>query len=994
MQSILAGAKALGYPALALTDTNNLYGAIPFYKQARELGIKPILGCELRCEQGRVVLLVRNRTGYANLCKVITRRHIQEHFSLAPVLSRFHEGLHILCDDPEVAARLVRCVDSCCLWLLLTAPGPSAAQRMQISRRAHELKLGVVATPDVYFLEQEDYALHRVLSAIRQNTLFSKLRPEDLAHPQSFLPSPQEIQKRFQDCPEGLLNNARIVEDCDLDVVMGRPIFPKFPLPRGETAPSFLSQLCFDGLKARYRPVTRKVSTRLRRELRIIEKLGFTEYFLFVWDILSFARQNRIPTVGRGSGASSIVSYALGITSVDPIEYHIPFERFLHLKRADCPDLDIDLCWIKRDEVINSIYEKYGASRVAMVATHSTFRLRGAFREVAKAFGVSNGIVNDMGRRLPYDAGYGLREALQNAPPGVRDRVDDHVLRAVWEFGDRIRGFPKHLGIHCGGLVIGDKTLDHYVPLEIAAKGIVITQFEKDAIEDVGLVKMDFLGNHGLTIRDEASALIERETGQALRVEEIPKRDRCTARLLRRAQTLGCCQLESPAMRHLLRMLRASTVEQVMQALGLIRPGPASLGMKEKFVRRARKLEPAVLPHPSLAEALGDSYGIMLYEDDAMLVAQALAGVDLGEGDLLRKVIKKERSRDKLIEVSEAFVQKAASNGVPAQTAREMWTQMAKFNSYSFCKAHAASYAILAYQLAFLKAHYPLEFMVAVLNHQWGMYPKRVHLEEARRLGIHILGPCVNRSDRDFTVENSSIRVGLEQIRGLTGSSITSLIERRSRRPFRSLGDLVARVPISRKEAADLVLCGAFDFTGRARPQLLWELEASFEVLRKASAHPTLFPLERAGAAPELRDYSPTQKLKHELKILELFVSQHPMEMLRPYLDEWGFIKSRGIGQRIDRTVRVAGILAATREMDTSHDRGAMEFLTLEDEDGIFEVTLFPRIHRRYRHLIDDMGPYLVTGKVENQYGSLSVTASELRAFPRESGNAARPSVA
>ena len=975
VERIVERARELHLPAIALTDTNNLYGAVPFYKLAREAEIKPVVGAEIRSGSLRAVLLARDLAGYRSLCKIITRRHLDDDFSLPACLMEFHEGLHILTEDVALAEKLAGRLDRDRLHLMLIYPGRTSAQWRTICRKAGEIGVGAVATPDVHFLDPEEYEIHRALTAIRENTLLSRLSPQDLAHPHSYLAPPERMASLFQDYPEALANARRVIEDCNLEIPLRRPIFPRYPLPAGETPQGFLSRLCREGLRSRCHPAPPAYTERLRHELEIIQKLGFTEYFIFVWDILSFARRKGIPTIGRGSGASSIVSYALGITQVDPIKYDIPFERFLHTQRSDCPDLDVDLCWIKRDRLIESVYEKYGASKVAMVSTHVCFRLRSAFREVAKAFGVPNEIVNRMSRRLPYESKRPLRDLAREA--GVQEHLslDEEAFARIVSVAERIRGCPRHLGIHCGGLVIGDGPLDGYVPLERAAKGIVITQYEKDAIEEIGLVKMDLLGNHGLTIRDEAVRLVAESRGVRLDMDGIPDPDPETADLLRNARTISCCQLESPAMRNLLKMLQAVSVKEVMQALALVRPAPASCGMKERFIRRARGLEPWRFSHPALKDALRDSYGIMLYEDDAMLVASALGGFSVEEGDLLRRAISKSRSRDRLLEISRRFLEKAAANGVPIKIAREMWLQMAKFTSYSFCKAHAASYAKVAYQLAYLKAHYPLEFMAAVLNHHWGMYPKRVHLEEARRLGIRVLGPCVNRSAAEFTIEDGCIRIGLSQVKDLSERTIGAICKQRPEEPFRSLNDFLGRVKISEPKAESLILCGAFDFTGRIRPQLIWQLKTAFPILRQHTGKGSLIRAEpELPEPPPLRDYSPLQRLAYESSVLGMSPQEHIMAILRPMLRKRGILDSRTLSEMVEKDVRIGGTLAAFRPTSTRRN-GQMEFLTLEDEVGVFEVTLFPQAYRKSGQLIDGYGPYVAQGRVEDRYGALSVSA-------------------
>ncbi len=978
VERIVGRARRLGLPHLALTDRNNLYGALPFYQLARDAGIQPILGAEVTAAGQRAILLARNRTGYAHLCTILTRRNLDPAFSLQDALAQFQDGLHILTEDISLAEALAERVERGRLWLLLAFPGRPVGRWHALCRAADELDLPLAASPDVYFLDPDEYPVHQTLAAVRENTTVAKLRPQQVAHPESVFLPPQRARQVFQAYPTALANARAIAEDCTLDLDLGTPIFPHYQLPDGETPQSHLRRLCNEGLRRRYRPVTRQARQRLAHELEVIDALGFTEYFIFVWEILAFARERGIPTVGRGSGASSIVSYVLGITQADPIACDIPFERFLHMQRADCPDLDVDLCWIKRDQLIESIYRRYGADRVAMVSTHNTFRLRSAFRDAAKAFGLPNDVVNRMSKRLSHDGGGTVRQAVQRAGVDRFTAASGTTLDAIAETAERIRGFPRHLGIHCGGLVIGDKPLENYVPLERATKGIVVTQYEKDAIEDIGLVKMDFLGNHGLTIRDEAVRLVRQTRGVELDVDAVPDDDSKTARLLAEARTLSCCQLESPAMRNLLRMLRVRSVKELMQALALIRPAPASCGMKEQFVRRKRGLDDWAPPHPSLEGVLDDTYGIMLYEDDAMRVAAAMADVSREEGDLLRRAIAKGDSPQALAEVSRTFLEKAIANGVPSEVAEETWLQMAKFNSYSFCKAHAASYAILAYHLAWLKAHYPLEFMTAVLNHQWGMYPKRVHLEEAKRLGLEVRLPCANRSQKEFAVEEGAIRIGLGQVRDLTERAIESLLNERQRRLFDSLADFLTRVPIAEGEAENLVLCGAFDFAVRNRPELVLELKTTYAA-RREQANQDGLGLRAAPAfpPPRLRAYSREQRLACELDLLGLSVGEHPMAALRPWLAERGIVDSAALPRRVGQRVRAAGVVAATRSTTTRKGE-PMRFITLEDETGIFEVTLFPRTCRRYSRVVDTYGPYLVEGTVEDQYGALTVNARRL----------------
>lgn len=985
-ERLIALAARMGYHAFALTDVNNLYAAIPFHRLAKEAGIKPIVGCEIMGKSGGALLLAENLDGYRNLCRIITRRNLDENFSLVECLARHSGGLHALTEDVALAERLAPVLDRDRLWLALSWPRRSRRHIENLIDGSRRLGLELVASPRSFFIDKSEHETHRLLTAIREKALLSELPDESLDSADCLLPSPERFAEIFRRRPDALRNNARIVERCSLDLPTGKPIFPHYPLPEGETERGFLERLCRDGLRRRHGAIPAASLARLERELGVIDQLGFSGYFIFVWDILGFARERGIPTIGRGSGAGSIVSYALGITNVDPVAYDIPFERFLHFRRADCPDLDVDLCWKRRDELIEHIYEKYGAMRVAMVSTHSAFGPRAAIRETARALGIPDGAVGRLCNNLPYASDDNLRRLLGGARTESAALMRDPEVSVAIELAERIRGFPRHIGTHCGGLVMADGTLDSYVPLQRAAKGILITQYEKDAIEEIGLVKMDFLGNHGLTVRAETLGLVARN-GEAPRPEEIPERDEATARMLREGRTLGCGQLESPAMRNLLSMLQPQSPKEIMRALALIRPGPAAMGMKERFVRRSRGLEPVAYPHPLLADALKDNFGVMLYEDDVMLAACALAGMTPEEGDLLRKTLKKERSPERLEAAFRRFADRAAGRGVSNDVAREVWEMMLKFRSYSFCKAHAASYALPAWHLAWLKAHHPLEFMVAALNHQWGMYPRRVHLSEARRLGIGILPPCVNRSMGAFTAEDGRIRVGLESMMGLGGATIETIIDARRDGAFDGMSDFAARTRLGASEMESLALCGGFDFTGRTRPQMIWELKSAFQRRGKGSGG-TGVPLFLASSEPPpLPEYSPERRLAFELTILDLPVSMHPMEPVRPRLERSGFIRSGALEEMKGRVVRLAGVPAASRRVRT-RTGGMMEFLTLEDEDRVFEATLFPSVYERLRGRSDEDGPYLVEGTVEDQYGALSINARRIRRMESRATNA------
>jgi DNA-directed DNA polymerase III PolC len=710
--------------------------------------------------------------------------------------------------------------------------------------------------------------------------------------------------------------------------------------------------------------------------------MGFPEYFLVVGDLVRHARGRGIPVVGRGSGASSLVAYVLGITSVDPIRYRLYFERFLNSLRDDWPDLDVDLCWRGRDEVIEYAYERYGRDRVAMISTHNHYHPRSAFRDVARAFGLPQETVNRVSRRIPHDVDLPLSEVFRRSSL-LRDYpLDREPYDAILRLAEAIRGFPRHLGIHCGGIVIADRPIDRCVPLEEATKGIVVTQYEMDAIEEAGLVKIDLLGNRALSTIRETLRLARETRGAEIDLDTIPHDDARTAAILRTGATLGCFQIESPGMRNLLKMLGSSSMAGTIDAHSLIRPGPASSGMKEHFIRRAHGLEPVSVPHPAMAELLADSHGVLLYEEDVMAVASRVAGITLEEADLLRRRIAKAQDETSMREVADRFLAQAIARGVPPAAAKETWALLARFSGYSFCRAHAAGYGVLAYQTAYLKANFPAEHAVALLNNHQGMYPLRVHVEEARRRGIEILLPCVNRSEEEFSLDEGRVRVGLFLVRVLS-SPVRDRI--RAERPFRSLADFVRRVRPARREAENLIVVGAFDWTGVPRTGLLWELYGTYEGHRKEwRREPGMFDAclgdpER----PELRELPIEERLRYEIEVLGLAISAHPIALVRRNGRAEGWHDSRELTRRGSGPVRLLGIPAAARRVPTSKGED-MFFLTIEDEFDLVECTLFPAVFRRYMADVRGTGPFAVEGTIEDQYGARTVNVRRVTSLAGE----------
>ena len=797
-EALVERASALGYGALALTDRDNLYLAIRFYQKARAEGLTPLLGAELRAAPHAALLLPLDGRGYANLCHLLTLRHLDPGFDAVAALAERSPGSHVIVESPGLAASLLAAgVPAACgasggargsdhaggLWLGVRGLPAERARLAERTAAARRLGVPLVATGDCVMLTPADHPAHRAAVAAAAGELIERLPPGACAAPEAWLAAPAEWARRVravcagggvpEAAEEALANNAALAERCRLTLELGTPIFPRAPVPEGETGPGYLLRLGLEGVRRRYgaapgstchglgprgRAARARAARRLRHELDLIQRLGFTDYFLLVADIVNFARARGIPTVGRGSGAGSIVAYALGITNVDPLRYGLYFERFLHPQRRDCPDLDIDLCWRRRDEVIQHVYDTYGADRVAMISTHATLGARSAFRETAKALGVSHARVNALAKRVPRELEAPYVDRLAGAPEARGVDWREPPLPEALRLAERLDGALRHLSIHCGGVVIGDRPLTAYTPLERAAKGIVVSQFEMRAIEAIGLVKMDLLGNRALTTIGECVSLVREHRGLAVDVERLPDPEPATAARLATGDTLNCFQLESPAMRHLLRMLEARTLYETIAAVALVRPGPAESGMKEAFCRRRRGLEPAVFLHPRLEPVLRATHGVMLYEEDVMCVAASLAGLSLAEGDQLRRAIGAARGDGEFRALEAGFVAQAVRSSRPgdpvdAATARAVWRELTRFAAYAFCKAHAAGYGTLAYQCTWLKAHFPTEFAVGILNHHAGMYATWVHVEDLRRCGVVFRAPCVMRSAWETTLE-------------------------------------------------------------------------------------------------------------------------------------------------------------------------------------------------------------------------------------------------
>lgn len=994
LEELIREAKLLRMTALALTDTNALYGAIPFFQMAKTEGIKPILGVELDDSEGRVVLLARNEFGFAQLCRLITRRHLDEDFSLTGAMKQelddAGQQVFILSQTPRLLREAAKFVSPENLFVEITnlLDLPGRKKMRELVQLAEEHKLPLVATNDVHFIRAKFHRIHRILTAIRSNTTLGTLAPESTESPQCWLKPPQEMRRLFRQLPQACDNTLKIAEQCQLELELGSYHFPPFSLPEGETPYSYLCKLCFNGVAKRYKPLSEKVMERLNAELSVIDRLGFSTYFLIVWDIVNFSKQGGIPSLGRGSAANSLVAYALGITHIDPLRYNLFFERFLNPERNSPPDIDLDLCWKQRDDVVDYVYKKYGSHRVAMICTFNTFSLRSSAREVAKAIGLPEDEIGPFTSRLPYFMVKSIEEAIEKVPECRELPVTQEPFRSIVKVSNIIQGYPRHLAVHAGGIVVSPYTITDRVPLQRANKGVVITQYDMHAIEKLGLVKIDLLGQRSLSVAADTQQAVKENYGKELDLDddELAQKDSATVELIQQGDTIGCFYIESPAMRGLLKKLKVSTFEMLTAASSVIRPGVAQSGMMQQFIRRHNGMEKVVYLHPRMKEILADTYGVMIYQEDVIKVAHAIVGMSLGQADLLRRAMSgKGRSREAMELLANDFIKSAVAHGVSRPVGREIWRQIASFAGYAFCKAHSASYAKLSYQVAYLKAHYPAEFMAAVLSNQGGFYHTSVYLEEARRMGLSILLPDINLSPYHYSGKDDWIRIGLMQVKNLSRRSIDSLLKARKSSPFVSLPDFCLRSEAEFQEVADLIKCGAMDFFPQSRPELLWILELTFKDIQRLKKEGTgevsLFSPSKLLAPPEIfpriNEYPLKEKLRLEKEILGMAVSRHPLESYREEMKKRTVVEAQELSHYAGKRVRMIGWLVATKRCVTSKGE-FMKFITLEDLSGHFDVVLFPQAYQQYGHLIVSRGPFIIEGQVEEDCGHYTITAKKI----------------
>ncbi len=1016
IDKLIGRVKEMGMEAVAITDHGSMYGVVEFYKQAKKQGVKPIIGCEVyvaprsRREKNAVegesyyhlILLAETDEGYRNLIELVSRANT-EGFYYKPridreLLKEYRKGLICLsaCIAGEVPALILKGNIEGAEALAkeyLEIFGPDhyyielqdhglpeqkEANRLLI-QLAKKLGIGLVATNDLHYIDKSDGECHDVLLCIQMGKTVDDPARMKFPNNEFYLKSPGEMAQLFGAYPEALENSCEIANRCNVNLEFGHLHLPVFPVPEGLTADDYLTQLCREKVQERYGSSNEEIAGRLDYELEVIRKMGYSGYFLIVWDFINYARKNNIPVgPGRGSAAGSIVSYLLGITNIDPLQYGLLFERFLNPERVTMPDIDIDFCYEKRGKVIDYVSERYGADRVAQIITFGTMAAKAAIRDVGRALNIPYGEVDRIAKMVPNELGITLKRALEINNELKTAYDTEPAVRKLMDLAIAVEGLPRHASTHAAGLVISKEPLTHYVPLQNSAEGFLTTQYDKDRVEEIGLLKMDLLGLRTLTVIGDTVELVQQSRGIAIDIDHIPLADEKVGAMLSRGDTSGVFQLESSGMTALVKDLRPESFADLIPLVALYRPGPLGSGMVTDFIEGRHGKKKIEYLHPILEPILKDTFGVILYQEQVMQIASAMAGFSLGQADLLRRAMGKKK-HDVLAAQRDTFMKGAAERGIDPKLAAEIFDLMAHFADYGFNKSHSAAYALVAYQTAYLKAHYPQEFMAALLSSVMGTNEKIGHyIEEAKKMGIQVLPPDINASMRSFSVDKDAIRFGLAAVKNVGEGAIQNLVSARSQEgKFLSLVDFCTRVDmrvVNKRVIESLIKCGAFDSLGIRRSQLLEVLDRAVDVAvgrqrDKACGQIGLFCEDTLNTAddiilPDIPELPKEQMLALEKEITGFYVTGHPLDAYREQMQRYTSVGQLVAGEVADgKIVRSAGLITGVKRI-TTRNGGMMCFVNLEDFTSQVEVVVFPRVFERYnRFLLPDL-PVVVSGRV------------------------------
>ena len=958
LMKLITRAKDLHMSHMALTEVNGLWGFIRFVQLAKEQGIKPIAGTNLVTAMDDIILLVENQTGYENMCRIISRVHNDPAVSISNLLRPLYSGLFILAHQNNVLQSLATFIPNSHLFVELRPSITEAEARIL----ANTYQLEIIASGDVYFMSKEDYHTHRILRAIDRNTTLSQLPPDNTKDQRHFFRSEKEMINLFPSSMAAINNSQYLAERCKTDWTYSNTIFPNLSLKNTHRANKTLRSLVTTGAQERYGNINGSLKKRINYELSLIIQKGFAPYFLIVRDIV----QQTKSTIGRGSGAASVVSYCLYITQVDPLRYNLKFERFIHPERINMPDIDIDFPWDERDKILDYIFNKYGTERSAMVSSQVFMQPRSSIREVSKVYGLAEEEIKAITKRIGY---YSRRSELvkwvQNDRRFKNLNLDD-TLMEILKHSEKVMGAFRLSSVHPGGVIIVPDEIRKYVPVLTAPKGVQIVEWEKDQVEDSGLLKIDILGNRSLAVVRDTLKQVGLYRNKYMDYHKIqPVDDLKTAELMKAGRTMGVFYIESPATRQLLTKAGKVDFEHVVIYSSIIRP--AANRYTNLMLNRIHG-QPWKILHQDL-ECLRESYGIMVYEEQVSTVARKIAGFSYAESDYLRKVISKPALEHVIPRWKRKFISGAVNRGYTTKLAQTLWEMIQSFSGYSFCKPHSASYAMLSFTCAYLKAHFPAEFLAAVITNQGGFYNPYAYLSEARRFGIRIMPPHINRSFREYRGRKDRIRMGFMAICNLQAKAINTILNERKSGDFASLADFLARVDIDLSDAMALTNAGCF---AELEPEITHK-DIAFRTAHFYLQNENREPL----TVPTLTgNLSRQEKRKLEIDTFGFPISEHPLLNYLPYLGTH-IKKAKDIHLYKGKTIALVGI-AITRKITATRNRQPMEFVTFEDETDLYECVMFPEAYETFGDLLNWETLFLIQGKVEETYSAYTVTIEKL----------------
>ena len=1033
IKEYVARVKELGMNSAAITDHGVMFGCIDFYKAAREAGINPIMGCEVYVAPGsrfdkeqqhgddryhHLVLLAENNQGYSNLMKIVYAGFVEGYYYKPrvdmEVLEKYHEGIIALsaCLAGEVARNLARgfyeegkkaalryesIFGKGNFFLELQDHGIPEQQMVnqQLMRMSRETGIELVCTNDVHYTYAEDATSHDILLCIQTQ---KKVQDEDRMRyegGQYYVKSPEEMLELFPYIPEALENTQKIADRCHVDIEFGVTKLPRYDVPEGYTSWEYLNKLCCEGLEKKYHPVTEELRERLKYELDTIQTMGYVDYFLIVWDFIKYARDHDIIVgPGRGSAAGSLVSYTLDITQLDPIRYQLLFERFLNPERVSMPDIDVDFCFERRQEVIDYVVRKYGKDRVVQIVTFGTLAARGVIRDVGRVLDMPYAQVDTIAKMIPNELNITIDKALNMNPELKKQYEEDPQIKYLIDMSRRLEGLPRHTSMHAAGVVISQKAVDEYVPLSRASDGSITTQFTMTTLEELGLLKMDFLGLRTLTVIQNAVKLAQKSTGKELDMEKIDYNDPAVLAMIGSGKCEGVFQLESTGMKNFMKELKPQSLEDIIAGISLYRPGP--MDFIPQYIKGKNHPDQITYDCPQLEPILEPTYGCIVYQEQVMQIVRDLAGYTLGRSDLVRRAMAKKKAavmakeRQNFVYGNpEEGVPGCIANGIDEKVANKIYDDMTDFAKYAFNKSHAAAYAVVSYQTAWLKYYYPVEFMAALMT-SCIENPSKVseYILNCRQMGIRILPPDINRSVGNFSVEPEGIRYGLSAVKGIGKPVMDAIVEERNRGgEFISLKDFCQRLSgkeVNKRTIENFIKAGAFDGLGGTRKQFMMIYVQILDMVNQEkktsmTGQMSLFDImgeeERKSfdiKLPDVGEYTKETKLAFEKEVLGVYISGHPLE---EYEQSWrknisavtsDFYPDEETGQPKvpDGSKQIVGGMITEKTIKYTRNNKVMAFLTLEDLVGTVEIVVFPRDYENNAHMMEEDSKVFIQGRV------------------------------